>query len=164
MLFRSYFLQWFQEHNSSVFVAATANEPWKLKPELIRRFTKCFLVDLPNIPARRGIFQVQMERYRLLETIGPDIANEWLDRLSEQTADFTGDEIRKVVHESAITAYASGRPGQTRSLGSSPRATKHIKYSLLPEHNKSTKRLSYLLVCFALRSFWALQRLFKYQF
>ena len=72
-----YFLQWFQEHNSSVFVAATANEPWKLKPELIRRFAKCFLVDLPDIPASRGIFQVQMERYRLLEAIGPEIANEW---------------------------------------------------------------------------------------
>ena len=108
-----YFLQWFQEHNSSVFVAATANEPWKLKPELIRRFAKCFLVDLPDIPARRGIFQVQMERYRLLETIDSEIADEWLDRLSEQTADFTGDEIRKVVHESAIAAYASGQPGQT---------------------------------------------------
>ena len=56
---------------------------------------------------------MQMERYRLLEAIGPDIANEWLDRLSEQTPDFTGDEIRKVVHESAIAAYASGQPGQT---------------------------------------------------
>jgi hypothetical protein len=108
-----YFLQWFQEHNSSVFVAATANEPWKLKPELIRRFAKCFLVDLPDIPARRGIFQVQMERYRLLETIGPDIAKDWLDVLSEQTPDFTGDEIRKVVHESAVAAYAVGQPGQT---------------------------------------------------
>ena len=108
-----YFLQWFQEHNSSVFVAATANEPWKLKPELIRRFAKCFLVDLPDIPARRGIFQVQMERYRLLETIAPDTANNWLDVLSEQTPDFTGDEIRKVVHESAIAAYAAGQPGQT---------------------------------------------------
>ena len=108
-----YFLQWFQEHNSSVFVAATANEPWKLKPELIRRFAKCFLVDLPDIPARRGIFQVQMERYRLLETICPDIAKDWLDVLSEQTPDFTGDEIRKVVHESAVAAYAAGQPGQT---------------------------------------------------
>ena len=108
-----YFLQWFQEHNSSVFVAATANEPWRLKPELIRRFAKCFLVDLPDIPARRGIFQVQMERYRLLEAIGPDIAQDWLDVLSEQTPDFTGDEIRKVVHESAVVAYAAGQPGQT---------------------------------------------------
>lgn len=108
-----YFLQWFQEHNSSVFVAATANEPWKLKPELIRRFAKCFLVDLPDIPARRGIFQVQMERYRLLETIAPDLAQNWLDLLSEQTPDFTGDEIRKVVHESAVAAYAAGQPGQT---------------------------------------------------
>ena len=54
-----------------------------------------------------------MERYRLLETIGPEIANEWLDRLAEQTADFMGDEMRKVIHESAIAAYALGQPGQT---------------------------------------------------
>ena len=33
--------------------------------------------------------------------------------LDEQTPDFTGDEIRKVGHESAIAAYASGQPGQT---------------------------------------------------
>jgi hypothetical protein len=108
-----YLLQWFQEHNSPVFVAATANEPWKLKPEFLRRFAKCFLVDLPDIPARRGIFQVQMQRYRLLEAIDPETTQSWLDTLAEQTPDFTGDEIRKVVHETAVAAYASGQPGLT---------------------------------------------------
>jgi len=33
-----FFLQWFQNHNKAVFVAATANEPC-FKPELFRRLT-----------------------------------------------------------------------------------------------------------------------------
>ena len=41
------------------------------------------------------------------------IAQSWLDTLAEQTPDFTGDEIRKVVHETAVAAYAAGQPGLT---------------------------------------------------
>jgi SpoVK/Ycf46/Vps4 family AAA+-type ATPase len=100
-----YFLQWFQEHQSSVFVAATVNEPWRLKPEMLRRFAKCFLVDLPDIEARRSIFAVQVARFKLA------IAPQDLQHLAEQTPDFTGDEIRKVVHECASRAYADGHPG-----------------------------------------------------
>ncbi|MBE9032421.1 AAA family ATPase [filamentous cyanobacterium LEGE 11480] len=101
-----YFLQWFQEHQSSVFVAATVNEPWRLKPELIRRFAKCFLVDLPDIAARRSIFAVQASKFKL---VIPDVD---MQHLAEQTPDFTGDEIRKVVHECAARAYAEGHPGE----------------------------------------------------
>jgi AAA+ superfamily predicted ATPase len=101
-----YLLQWFQEHQSSVFVAATVNEPWKLKPEMLRRFSKAFLVDLPDIEARRNIFQVQTCRFKLT------IAAADLQTLAEQTPDFTGDEIRKVVHECAAAAYAQGHPGE----------------------------------------------------
>jgi SpoVK/Ycf46/Vps4 family AAA+-type ATPase len=101
-----YLLQWFQEHQSAVFVAATVNEPWKLKPELIRRFAKAFLVDLPDIEARRNIFQVQAGRFKL------SIPAQDLQNLAEQTPDFTGDEIRKVVHECAAAAYAQGHPGE----------------------------------------------------
>jgi AAA+ superfamily predicted ATPase len=101
-----YLLQWFQEHQSAVFVAATVNEPWKLKPELIRRFAKAFLVDLPDIEARLNIFQVQANRFKL------PIPAQDLQTLAEQTPDFTGDEIRKVVHECAAAAYAQGHPGE----------------------------------------------------
>lgn len=101
-----YLLQWFQEHESPVFVAATVNEPWKLKPELIRRFAKAFLVDLPDIEARRSIFHVQTSRFKLA------IPAADLQTLAEQTPDFTGDEIRKVVHECASAAYAQGHPGE----------------------------------------------------
>jgi hypothetical protein len=54
-----------------------------------------------------------MQRYRLLEAIDPEAAQSWLDTLAEQTPDFTGDEIRKVVHETAVAAYAAGQPGLT---------------------------------------------------
>jgi SpoVK/Ycf46/Vps4 family AAA+-type ATPase len=101
-----YLLQWFQEHESPVFVAATVNEPWRLKPEMLRRFAKAFLVDLPDIEARRNIFAVQADRFKLA------IPAMDLQTLAEQTPDFTGDEIRKVVHECAAAAYANGHPGQ----------------------------------------------------
>jgi AAA+ superfamily predicted ATPase len=101
-----YLLQWFQEHQSAVFVAATVNEPWRLKPELLRRFSKAFLVDLPDIAARRSIFQVQIAKFKLA------IPDHDLQTLAEQTPDFTGDEIRKVVHECAAAAYAAGHPGE----------------------------------------------------
>jgi AAA+ superfamily predicted ATPase len=101
-----YLLQWFQEHQSAVFVAATVNEPWRLKPELLRRFSKAFLVDLPDIEARKSIFQVQTCKFKL------PIADHDLQTLAEQTPDFTGDEIRKVVHECAADAYAQGHPGE----------------------------------------------------
>jgi hypothetical protein len=106
-----YLLQWFQEHESPVFVAATVNEPWRLKPELLRRFAKAFLVDLPDIEARRNIFAVQADRFKL------SILSTDLQTLAEQTPDFTGDEIRKVVHECAAAAYANGHPGQVDLVG-----------------------------------------------
>jgi ATPase family associated with various cellular activities (AAA) len=106
-----YLLQWFQEHESPVFVAATVNEPWRLKPELLRRFAKAFLVDLPDIEARRNIFAVQADRFKL------SISTTDLQTLAEQTPDFTGDEIRKVVHECAAAAYACGHPGQVDLVG-----------------------------------------------
>jgi DNA replication protein DnaC len=108
-----YFLQWFQNHESAVFVAATANEPWKFKPEMLRRFSQVFYVDLPNTAARKDIFRVQMQRYKLIAASTEGSASEaLLETLARLTPDFTGDEIRKIVHESAATAYAAGHPGQ----------------------------------------------------
>jgi hypothetical protein len=108
-----YFLQWFQNHESAVFVAATANEPWKFKPEMLRRFSQVFYVDLPNTAARKDIFRVQMQRYKLISQQTEGSASEaLLETLARMTPDFTGDEIRKVVHETAAMAYAAGHPGQ----------------------------------------------------
>lgn len=102
-----YFIQWFQNHDRQVFVAATANEPWGFKPELLRRFTQRFYIDLPSTAARKDIFRVQMQKRRLQPF---DEAR--LELLSRHTADFSGDEIQLIVTACATNAYAQGRPGQ----------------------------------------------------
>lgn len=101
-----YFLKWFQESSKSVFVAATANRPWCFKPEILRRFTKIFYVDLPGIEARAQIWNVQLQRYKLA------LSPEEIQRLASLSVNFTGDEIRKMTEHCASVAYAQRRPGQ----------------------------------------------------
>lgn len=101
-----YFLKWFQDSRSSVFVAATANRPWCFKPEILRRFTKIFYVDLPSVAAREQIWQVQLQRYKLI------LSPEEVHQLALESANFTGDEIRKVAEHCASVAYAQRHPGQ----------------------------------------------------
>ncbi len=101
-----YFLKWFQESLASVFVAATANRPWCFKPEILRRFTKIFYVDLPSVEAREQIWIVQLQRYKLT------LSAEEIHQLALESANFTGDEIRKVAEHCASVAYAQRRPCQ----------------------------------------------------
>jgi len=103
-----YFLKWFQESSASVFVAATANRPWCFKPEILRRFTKIFYVDLPCVEAREQIWQVQLQRYKLI------LSPEEIQQLAKESVNFTGDEIRKVAEHCASVAYAQRRPGKVR--------------------------------------------------
>lgn len=99
-----YFLKWFAEGQANVFVAATANRPGNFKPELLRRFTKVFYVDLPAREAREQIWRVQLARYHL------HLADDAIDRLARESDRFTGDEIRKIAEHCACVAYAEGRP------------------------------------------------------
>ena len=110
-----YFLQWFQEHTSAVFVAATANRPWCFKPELLRRFSEVYHVPLPNLAARREIFHAQMERYRLLSpgaNSDDSAVQALIEPLARHTERYTGSEIHDIVFACAAQAYAQRRPGQ----------------------------------------------------
>lgn len=101
-----YFLNWFVENKAHVFVAATANRPWHFPPEMLRRFTKTFLVDLPNETARQQIWQVQLAHYQI------SLTQENMALLATESPNFTGDEIRKIVEYCATIAYANRRPTQ----------------------------------------------------
>ncbi|QLE59808.1 AAA family ATPase [Nostoc sp. TCL26-01] len=98
-----YFLTWFEENKSSVFVAATCNRPWGIKDETKRRFTKIFYVDLPNLEARRDIWNVQLNHCKVA------IKKPEMERLASVSADYTGAEIRKVVQQCASYSYAKTR-------------------------------------------------------
>ena len=63
------FLTWLSDHETDVFVVATANEVSKLPPEFARaeRFDATFFVDLPNADQRQVIWRIYREQFGLDE-------------------------------------------------------------------------------------------------
>jgi hypothetical protein len=61
------FLAWLNDHESDVFVVATANDITKLPPEFARaeRFDGVFFVDLPDSKQRQAIWRIYLERFGL---------------------------------------------------------------------------------------------------
>jgi hypothetical protein len=61
------FLSWLNDHESDVFVVATANDITKLPPEFSRaeRFDGVFFVDLPDTHQRQAIWQIYLASYGL---------------------------------------------------------------------------------------------------
>ena len=57
-------LTWLQEKKKPVFVVATANDVFRLPPELMRkgRFDELFFVDLPQPAERQQIFEIHLRR------------------------------------------------------------------------------------------------------
>jgi hypothetical protein len=61
------FLTWLNDHESDVFVVATANDITKLPPEFSRaeRFDGVFFLDLPDSDQRRAIWQIYLAQYQM---------------------------------------------------------------------------------------------------
>jgi hypothetical protein len=61
------FLSWLNDHESDVFVVATANDITKLPPEFSRseRFDGVFFVDLPDAKQRQAIWRIYLGQYGL---------------------------------------------------------------------------------------------------
>jgi SpoVK/Ycf46/Vps4 family AAA+-type ATPase len=87
------FLSWLNDHESDVFVVATANDITKLPPEFSRaeRFDGVFFVDLPDTDQRRAIWQIYLDLYRLdaSQKVPPD--DQW-----------TGAEIKSCCRLAAL--------------------------------------------------------------
>jgi SpoVK/Ycf46/Vps4 family AAA+-type ATPase len=73
------FLTWLNDHESDVFVVATANDITKLPPEFSRaeRFDAVFFVDLPDANQRQAIWQIYLEHYGLDPTQPLPTDPEW---------------------------------------------------------------------------------------
>jgi hypothetical protein len=87
------FLTWMQERESSVFVAATANDLSALPPEFLRkgRFDEIFFVDLPDAAQREAILRIHLAlRKQNAESF--DLAT-----LAAATEGFSGAEIEQAV-------------------------------------------------------------------
>jgi len=86
-------LTWMQEHRSTTFLFATANEIDALPPELVRkgRFDEIFFVDLPTEEARQQIWKIHLERRK------QDPAAFDMRRLVAQSEGYSGSEIEQAV-------------------------------------------------------------------
>jgi SpoVK/Ycf46/Vps4 family AAA+-type ATPase len=106
------FSTWLQERPDGVFVVATANDVSALPPELLRRgrFDELFFVDLPDLDARRAIFQIHLRRRQR------DPSRFDLQSLAEQCIYYSGAELEQVVVSALHHAFAAGRELDMRDL------------------------------------------------
>jgi len=112
-------LTWMEEHGQGVFVFATANDIAQLRPELIRRFTETFFVDLPSPSERLAILNIHLTK------AGQDpehFANS-AGAVIDLTDTFTGAEIEEVVQGGLWSAFESDSPLEIGDLEVAARET-----------------------------------------
>jgi SpoVK/Ycf46/Vps4 family AAA+-type ATPase len=106
------FLTWLQDKLSPVFVVATANDIFRLPPELLRkgRFDEIFFVGLPRPAEREMIFRIHLaKRHR-------DPAAFDLPQLVQATEGFSGAEIEQAINDALFQAFHAGREVQTNDI------------------------------------------------
>ena len=111
-----------QERKARCFVAATANDIYRLPPEFLRkgRFDEILFVDLPEAATRETIFAIHLGKR------GLPPADFDLETLASKTADFSGAEIEQVIlaalysashrHERITTDLLLEKAGATKPL------------------------------------------------
>ncbi len=100
-----YFLTWMQEHNSEVFVAATANRIDLLPAELLRRgrFDQIFFLDLPTRREREEIFTIHLKR------TGNETHDFNIPQLAQITKGWSGSEIEQAIVSAMFEAFNESR-------------------------------------------------------
>ena len=105
-------LTWMAERPAEVFVVATANDVFRLPPELLRkgRFDELFFVDLPTAAEREEILAIHLRMRR------QDPAAFDLPVLRAATEGFSGAELEQVVVGALLGALHAGAPLDTAAL------------------------------------------------
>jgi hypothetical protein len=119
------FLTWMQERESSVFVAATANDLSALPPEFLRkgRFDEIFFVDLPDAAQREAILRIHLVlRKQKAESF--DLAT-----LAAATDGFSGAEIEQAVIAALYRSLHDKTPLTTDLLVEEARQTVPLSVS-----------------------------------
>jgi MoxR-like ATPase len=106
-------LSWLQEKKKPVFVVATANDVFRLPPELMRkgRFDELFFVDLPEADERRAIWEIHLRKKK------QDVARFDLDALVAASSGMSGAEIEQAVISALYRSLHEKRPLDTAMLG-----------------------------------------------
>lgn len=104
-------LTWMQDHKSTAFVAATANDVESLPIELTRqgRFDAMFFVDLPSRSERISILSVSIARAGHKQPTA-------LGTVADATAGFSGAELAGAVSEALFNAFSAGAKAVTSKM------------------------------------------------
>jgi hypothetical protein len=116
------FLTWMQERKSKCFLAATANDIYRLPPEFLRkgRFDEIFFVDLPDQETRMSLFNIHLRKRGL----NPERFNCKL--LAENAVNFNGAEIEQAVISALYRASSRKEPVSTDLILEQIRSTKPL--------------------------------------
>jgi hypothetical protein len=116
------FLTWMQERKSKCFLAATANDIYRLPPEFLRkgRFDEIFFVDLPDQGIRMSLFNIHLRKRGL----NPERFNCKL--LAENAVNFNGAEIEQAVISALYRASSRKEPVSTDLILEQIRSTKPL--------------------------------------
>lgn len=90
-----------EEGLSGVTIFATANDISMLPPELIRRFSEVFFVDVPGPDERHQIFGIHLNK----RGFNPEENSINITELVEASKNYTGHEIEKAVQRSVAFAW-----------------------------------------------------------
>ena len=128
------FLTWMQERKSRCFLAATANNIYRLPPEFLRkgRFDEIFFVDLPDQEIRMSLFSIHLRRRGL----NPEKFD--CKAFAEKTVDFSGAEIEQAIISALYRASSKKEPVSTDHILEQIRSTKPL--ALLKEEEISSLR------------------------
>jgi SpoVK/Ycf46/Vps4 family AAA+-type ATPase len=128
------FLTWMQERKSLCFLAATANDVYRLPPEFLRkgRFDEIFFVDLPDQKIRESLFTIHLKK-RGLTPQQFDIAS-----LAEASFDFSGAEIEQAIISALYRASSRKEPVTTQHILEQIHTTKPL--ALLKQEEIATLR------------------------
>ncbi|KAK6507851.1 hypothetical protein TWF481_006273 [Arthrobotrys musiformis] len=83
--------------NLNIMVVAAANRPFDIDEGILRRFNRRILVDTPTPAGREAILKILLKN----EEVSDDVD---IKKLSLQTADFTGSDLKNLVVEATLAA------------------------------------------------------------
>jgi hypothetical protein len=116
------FLTWMQERTSPCFIAATANDVYRLPPEFLRkgRFDEIFFVDLPDRSIRLQLLRIHLEKRGL----NPEDFD--CEGLARACSGFSGAEIEQAIISALYRAGNRGEPLSTDHIGEQMESTRPL--------------------------------------
>jgi hypothetical protein len=119
-------LTWMQEHQSGVFLIATANDIESLPPELMRkgRFDEIFFVDLPGVEARRAIVEIHLKKRN------HDVTRFDVEALVHASEGYSGAEIEQAIVSATYEAFGANTFLSTKLVEAALRASPPLSVTM----------------------------------